>query len=74
MGKIHFEIGKKTGRLLDNGLAETASVFFSSSLNKCLKEWEDKKYTTPEYFIDVWEQDKFKTPFPVAEININEIY
>lgn len=59
--KIHFEIGT----IRKEGSTETKSVFISKSLVNCIKEWKEKEYTFPKYFIDVWENE-----YPVAELDI----
>ena len=56
---IHFEIGT----IISEESTETTSVFTSGSLIECLKEWEEKKYARPKYFMDVWENDN-----PIIEI------
>jgi hypothetical protein len=73
MKKIHFEIGcidrnsPYTGAIAE----ETESVFSSTSLPACLREWVLKGYTEPKYFIDIWEQDGENNPsFPIADIKV----
>lgn len=63
--KIHFEIGTV------NDKGETHSVFSSLSLKECINEFEEKHYTLPQYFIDIWETGEKGFPEPIAEIKIN---
>jgi len=55
----HFEIGKVISQ--EEG---TKSIFTSESLLEAIDEWVNEKYTRPEYFMDIWEED-----IPIAEID-----
>lgn len=71
MEKIFFAIGHyKNGFDEDAEDNETESVFTSKSLVEVIKEFQNKKYTEPNYFIDVWEKDEDGLSYPVADIKI----
>ena len=74
MKTIHFEIGHirtLSPYEVKNQEDETESVFFSDNLSDCLKEFAEKGYKEPEYFIDVWEQDGIENPpYPIADIKV----
>ena len=73
MGKIHFEIGQYVdGYDKDAESNQTCSVFSSPSLKKVIKEYQEQNCSAPNYFIDVWETDENGTPFPVADIKIED--
>lgn len=76
MKTIHFEIGHIFNRKWDNEFKkvthETESVFTSDNLSDCLREFVNQRYTEPDYFIDVWEQDGADNPpYPIADIKID---
>jgi hypothetical protein len=75
MKTIHFEIGhnrKLNPYEIENMEDTTESVFRSDCLSDCLKEFAEKGYTEPEYFIDVWEQDGIENPpYPLGDIKID---
>lgn len=60
-----FEIGHDKGE-------ETEGIFRSELLSDCIKEFKNKGYKSPEYFIDIWESDKEGLGYPIAEIKIDD--
>lgn len=71
LNKTWFEIGQIIH--LDQYNNETRTVFSSKSLIECLKEWKKQGYKKSDYFIDIWSKTKNGTPYPIVEININQI-
>jgi len=73
MSKIHFEIGQYiNGYDKDAEYNETRGVFSSTSLKKVIKEYKEQNCSSPNYFIDVWETDEEGTPYPIADIKIED--
>lgn len=70
---LHFEIGHVKNYEIERTEDETESVFSADCLSDCLKEFAEKGYKQPEYFIDVWEQDgEENPPYPIADIKIDD--
>lgn len=62
-----FEIGH-----VKDESGETEKVFEADFLSECLKEWIEKGYKSPEYFIDVWETDKEGLGYPLGDIKLED--
>lgn len=67
MKGIHFEIGQEN--LVTH---ETNFVYGADTLKEVLQIWKEQGYTSPEYFIDIWETDKDGTPYPLVDIKVDD--
>jgi len=67
MSRIHFEIGKEN---LETH--ETSFVYSGDTFKEVLQIWKEQGYSSPEYFIDVWETDKEGTPYPLTDIKVDD--
>lgn len=66
MNRIHFEIGKENGET-----HETMFIYSGDTFKEVLQIWKERGYTSPNYFIDVWETDKEGTPYPLVDIKVD---